>query len=43
MKQLDRKMVGLGHFIDTTRRQMHISIEHLCAEALCSKSTYRSI
>jgi len=43
MKRLDTKLVALGVFIDSTRRQLHISKDLLCAEIQCSKSTYYSV
>ena len=43
MKYSDKKLIDLGCFIDSTRRQMHISRDLLCAEIQCSKSTYYSV
>ena len=43
MKPTDSKLAFLGAFIDSTRRQMHISMDLLCADVQCSKSTYYSV
>lgn len=43
MNTLDQNLIALGAFIDNTRRQMHISVDLLCAEVACSKTTYTSV
>ena len=43
MKRSDTKLAVMGAFIDSTRRQLHISKDLLCAEIQCSKSTYYSV
>ena len=40
MNRTITKLAAFGHFIEVTRRQMHISKELLCADIQCSKSTY---